>query len=113
MSNQRRASVAFVLATLGLDAIGVGIIAPIVPELVRQLGGLPPERAAPWVGALIASYAFVQFFAAPLLGELSDRFGRRPVILIGSYRVFCWCRPYWRQQGEPLWKQQPLMLGSV
>jgi carbon-monoxide dehydrogenase large subunit len=31
----------------------------------------------------------------------------------GSYRVFCWYRPYWRQQGEPLWKQQPLMLGSV
>lgn len=89
MSNQRRASVAFVLATLGLDAIGVGIIAPIVPELVRQLGGLPPERAAPWVGALIASYAFVQFFAAPLLGELSDRFGRRPVILISVFGIGC------------------------
>ena len=32
---------------------------------------------------------------------------------LGSYRVFCWYRPYWRQQGEPLWTQQPLMLGSV
>ena len=67
--------------TLGLDALGVGIIAPIVPGLVQQLAHLPPERAAPWVGALIAAYAGMQFFAAPLLGALSDRFGRRPVIL--------------------------------
>lgn len=74
-------SIAFVLITLGLDALGVGIIAPIVPGLVEELAGLPPERAAPWVGALIAAYAGMQFFAAPLLGALSDRFGRRPVIL--------------------------------
>ena len=43
---------------------------------------LPPQAAAPWVGALIAAYAAMQFVAAPLLGELSDRFGRRPVILL-------------------------------
>ena len=71
----------FVLITLGLNALGVGIIAPIVPGLVQQLAHLPPERAAPWVGALIAAYAATQFFAAPILGALSDRFGRRPVIL--------------------------------
>ncbi len=74
-------SIAFVLITLGLDALGVGIIAPIVPGLVQELAHLPPEKAAPWVGALIAAYAGVQFFAAPLLRALSDRFGRRPVIL--------------------------------
>ncbi len=74
-------SIVFVLITLGLDALGVGIIAPIVPGLVQQLAHLPPERAAPWVGALIAVYAATQFFAAPILGALSDRFGRRPVIL--------------------------------
>ena len=83
------ASVTFVLVTLGLDAMGVGIIAPIVPGLVQQLAHLPPERAAPWVGALVAAYAAVQFFAAPLLGELSDRFGRRPVILLSVFGLGC------------------------
>jgi DHA1 family tetracycline resistance protein-like MFS transporter len=89
MPSKRRASIAFILATLGLDALGVGIIAPIVPALVRQLAHLSPEKAAPWVGALIAAYAAVQFFAAPLLGELSDRFGRRPVILISVFGLGC------------------------
>lgn len=89
MPKRPRASIAFVLATLGLDALGVGIIAPIVPGLVRELAHLPPERAAPWVGALIAAYAVVQFFAAPLLGELSDRFGRRPIILASVFGLGC------------------------
>jgi DHA1 family tetracycline resistance protein-like MFS transporter len=89
MISRRRASVAFVLVTLGLDAVGVGIIAPIVPALVRQLAHLSPERAAPWVGALIGVYAAVQFIAAPLLGELSDRFGRRPVILASVFGLGC------------------------
>ncbi len=74
-------AIAFVLTTLGMDALGVGIISPIVPALVEKLAHLPANKAAPWVGALIAAYACVQFLAAPLLGALSDRFGRRPVIL--------------------------------
>ncbi len=75
------------LVTLGLDALGVGLIAPIVPGLVQQLAHLPPQQAAPWVGALIAAYAGVQFFAAPLLGALSDRFGRRPVIFASVFGI--------------------------
>lgn len=81
MTTSGQPKIGFVLATLGLDALGVGIVAPIVPELVRQLAHLPPQAAAPWVGALIAAYACMQFLAAPLIAELSDRFGRRPVIL--------------------------------
>ena len=89
MSSHKQASVAFVLVTLGLDALGVGIIAPIVPGLVQQLAHLPPQAAAPWVGALIAAYAAVQFLAAPLLAALSDRFGRRPVILASVFGLGC------------------------
>ena len=86
-ADKPRVSIAFVLITLGLDALGVGIIAPIVPGLVQELAHLPPERAAPWVGALIAAYAGMQFFAAPVLGALSDRFGRRPVILASVFGI--------------------------
>ncbi len=87
--SQRRASIPFVLLTLGLDALGVGIIGPIVPGLVRTLTHLPPQGAAPWVGALVAAYAAMQFLAAPLLGVLSDRFGRRPVILASVAGLGC------------------------
>ena len=89
MQNRPNASTNFVLVTLGLDALGVGLIAPIVPALVQQLTHLPAQDAAPWVGALIASYAAMQFFAAPLLAELSDRFGRRPVILTSVFGLGC------------------------
>ena len=89
MASGKTASVAFVLVTLGMDALGVGIIAPIVPGLVEKLAHLPPQQAAPWVGALIAAYAAVQFLAAPLLGALSDRFGRRPVILASVLGLGC------------------------
>lgn len=58
-TDARQTSIAFPLITLGLDALGVGIIAPIVPGLVQQPAHLPPERAAPWVGALLAAYAGV------------------------------------------------------
>src|ERR1700761_7892275 len=89
MAAQYHASVTFALSALALDALGLGIIAPIVPYLVQQLTHLPPERAAPWVGALIAAYAGMQFFAAPLIGALSDRFGRRPILLISVFGLGC------------------------
>jgi DHA1 family tetracycline resistance protein-like MFS transporter len=76
------ASVAFILATLGIDALGFGIVIPIVPALVRSLSHLDASEAARWVGALVATFAAAQFVAAPVLGGLSDRFGRRPVIIL-------------------------------
>ena len=54
---------------------------PVIPSLVIEVSALPPSRASLWMGLLLAAYAVMQFLCAPLLGALSDRFGRRPVLL--------------------------------
>ncbi|HIH2672219.1 TPA: TCR/Tet family MFS transporter [Burkholderia cenocepacia] len=68
-----------ILATVLLDAIGVGIVMPILPGLLRSLAATGSTDTH--YGVLLALYAFAQFLCAPLLGALSDRFGRRPVLL--------------------------------
>ena len=71
---------AVILSTLALDAMGVGLIMPILPSLLRELdhtGDIAFE-----FGLLIAAYAAMQFLFAPILGALADRFGRRPVLLV-------------------------------
>ena len=73
---------AFVLVVLAFNSLGLGLVVPIVPELVRRLSGRTFADASLATGALVATFAFAQLFAAPLLGSLSDRFGRRPVILL-------------------------------
>jgi DHA1 family tetracycline resistance protein-like MFS transporter len=71
----------FIIGTVAIDALGIGILAPIMPKLLEQLTGAGLARAAIYGGWLTALFASVQFFAAPILGNLSDRFGRRPVLL--------------------------------
>nr|WP_155768730.1 Tet(A)/Tet(B)/Tet(C) family tetracycline efflux MFS transporter [Burkholderia diffusa] len=70
-----------ILATALLDAIGVGLVMPILPGLLRSLGGTASGSTGTHYGMLLALYALAQFLCAPLLGALSDRFGRRPVLL--------------------------------
>ena len=79
---ERKAAIGFILVTVFIDVLGIGIIVPILPELVREFTGGDSTTAARYYGVIAASYAFMQFIFAPLLGALSDRFGRRPVILI-------------------------------
>ena len=78
-------AISFIFITLVLDVLGFGLLIPVAPELIRSLlhngqGGSESE-AAPYVGALQATFYFMAFLFAPLLGVLSDRIGRRPVIL--------------------------------
>jgi DHA1 family tetracycline resistance protein-like MFS transporter len=93
---RRSASIGFVLATLLIDSLGFGIVVPVVPNLVLQLSSLPPSAASFWVGALLATFSMMQFVCSPALGALSDRFGRRPVLLISlsgictNYLLLAW-----------------------
>ncbi len=62
--------------------MGVGLILPVMPDMITQLSNLPNNRAVEVSGYLLVTYAGMQFFCAPIIGGLSDRFGRRPVLLL-------------------------------
>src|SRR6188768_395621 len=76
-----RAALTFVLLSVFIDSLGFGIIIPSLPSVIMQLTGEPVSTAANWGGYLMAVYALLQFFMAPIFGNLSDRFGRRPLLL--------------------------------
>jgi DHA1 family tetracycline resistance protein-like MFS transporter len=82
-----RAALTFVLLSVFIDSLGFGIIIPSLPAVIMELTGEPLATAADWGGYLMAVYALLQFFMAPVFGNLSDRFGRRP-LLLGSLFAF-------------------------
>jgi DHA1 family tetracycline resistance protein-like MFS transporter len=88
--------VRFILITLVIDALGFGLVVPIVPALVLKLSGMTVSGASEWVGLLLTAFALMQFVCAPILGGLSDRFGRRPVLLLSlsgicaNYLMLAW-----------------------
>jgi DHA1 family tetracycline resistance protein-like MFS transporter len=84
-----RGAFVFVFIAVLIDAVGFGIILPVLPRLIMQLTGLPIDRAAQYGGALAFVYALMQFFCAPILGNLSDQFGRRPVLLFALLALGC------------------------
>lgn len=78
---RRKAATAFILVTALLDILSMGIIIPVLPVLIEEFAGSNAD--AGWInGAFVALWAGMQFLASPVIGSLSDRFGRRPVILI-------------------------------
>ncbi|MFC4452560.1 TCR/Tet family MFS transporter [Deinococcus sonorensis] len=80
MRPQRPAALAFILITVLIDVMGIGLIIPVLPQLIKRLAG-SEVAGAQMLGVLAAVFGLMQFVCAPLLGALSDRYGRRPVLL--------------------------------
>jgi DHA1 family tetracycline resistance protein-like MFS transporter len=80
----RRAAVAFILVTVGLDTLALGMVIPVLPKLVERFMGGDTARAAEVFGVFGTAWALMQFLFSPLVGASSDRFGRRPVVLLSN-----------------------------
>jgi len=81
------AAFVFIFIAVLVDSIGFGIILPVLPRLIMELTGVTVDRAAAYGGWLAFVYALLQFFCAPVLGNLGDRFGRRPVLLFALFAL--------------------------
>ena len=85
MTVNRNAAVGFIFITLLIDVIGFGIIIPVMPKLIAELKHVDISTASRYGSFLMFAYAAVQFLFAPVLGNLSDRYGRRPVLLFSLF----------------------------
>jgi DHA1 family tetracycline resistance protein-like MFS transporter len=80
----RQAGIIFILVTVTLDILAMGLIIPVLPKLILDFLGGQMTSAANWNGWFALVFALMQFFCSPVLGVLSDRFGRRPIILLSN-----------------------------
>ncbi|MBU2991917.1 MFS transporter [Octadecabacter sp. 1_MG-2023] len=91
----------FILITLMIDAIGIGIVFPIMPDLMARVGAVSTGEGALWGGILMASYAGALFLFAPIIGSLSDAFGRKPVLIAAlivlavDYAIMAMASVFW------------------
>ncbi|MFN8348015.1 MAG: TCR/Tet family MFS transporter [Spirosomataceae bacterium] len=81
MAEKRNAALIFIFITLLIDITGIGIIVPVVPRLIQELTGEDLSKAALYGGWLMFIYSVMQFIFSPIIGGLSDQYGRRPVLL--------------------------------
>ena len=81
MAKERKAAIGFIFITLLIDSMGWGLIIPVLPKLIAALKNISISQASAYGGFLLSTYAVTQFLFAPVIGNLSDRYGRRPVIL--------------------------------
>ncbi|MBL7750184.1 MAG: TCR/Tet family MFS transporter [Chitinophagaceae bacterium] len=85
MARSRKAAIGFIFVTLLIDVTGFGIIIPVIPKLISEMLHIPVNEASAYGGWLTAAYAVMQFIFAPALGNLSDKYGRRPVLLFSLF----------------------------
>src|SRR6201986_4042544 len=85
MPSQKNAAIGFIFITLLIDVIGFAIIIPVMPTLISSLKHVDISTASRYGSFLLFAYAIVQFFFAPILGSLSDKYGRRPVLLFSLF----------------------------
>ena len=85
MANKRQAATGFIFITLMLDVTGLGLILPVLPKLILQLIEGDISDASRYGGLLTFTFAIIQFLFAPVLGALSDQYGRRPVLLFSLF----------------------------
>src|SRR5690348_6738991 len=84
-----------------VDTIGLGLIIPVTPAIIKELTGEGLSGAAAWGGWLLFVFALMQFLCAPLIGNLSDRYGRRPVLIVAlgtlaiDYAITGWAPTIW------------------
>ena len=88
---KKQAAIGFIFITLLIDVIGWGLIIPVMPQLIAGLKHIPINQASIPGSWLLFVYAFMQFFCSPILGSLSDQYGRRPVLL---FALFGFCIDY-------------------
>ncbi len=91
----------FILATLMIDAIGIGIVFPIMPDLMDRVGASSTAEAAFWGGVMMSAYAAAMFLFGPIVGSLSDAYGRKPVLIAAlvtltiDYVIMAMAQTYW------------------
>jgi DHA1 family tetracycline resistance protein-like MFS transporter len=85
METRRRAALSFIFVTVVLDMLAFGVIAPVLPRLVSDFLHGDIARASEYMGLFVTAWALMQFFFSPVLGILSDRYGRRPVVLLSNF----------------------------
>ncbi len=90
MQTSRKAAMGFIFVTLLIDVMGFGLIIPVLANLISALKGIPFNKASIYGGYLLMAFAGTQFLFSPVIGNLSDRYGRRPVL--PKFVVWVWHR---------------------
>ncbi len=81
----RRAATVFIFITIVLDVLALGMVIPVLPRLIRQIGEFDSAQTNMWLAVFATTWAVMQLMASPVQGALSDRYGRRPVILASNF----------------------------